>query len=219
MPASPYLAPNFYDDALAKGRHRDIVGGRWEETGRAQMAILRAAGLQPHHQLLDIGCGSLRLGHMAVPYLDPGHYWGTDASLALMQRGYDLELADKSRLPLAQLVEDSVFDLPGIPDTITHAIAFGVFTHLPAAMLCPALTRIRARLPKLDRLLLTIFLAPDGHQGPQRQPDGVVTHFDRPPYHRSAHEVEDDAAAAGFALAWQDTILPRGQVLCHLIPA
>ena len=54
---SPYLAPNFYADALSKGRHRDIVGGRWDETGRAQMAALRAEGLMPHHRLLDIGAG------------------------------------------------------------------------------------------------------------------------------------------------------------------
>ncbi len=216
MPASPYLTPGFYDDALARGGHRDIVGGRWDETGRAQMAILQAAGMQPHHHLLDIGCGALRLGHMAVRFLDPGHYWGTDASLALMRRGHDLELADKSRLPLAQLVEDADFALPGIPAHIDFAIAFGVFTHLPADMLRPALTNIRARLPGLRTLLLTVFLSPDGHHGRHRQPDGVVTHADRPPYHRPAAAVETDAAAAGFVLNWQDTLLPRGQILCHL---
>ncbi|MDP3261858.1 MAG: class I SAM-dependent methyltransferase [Tabrizicola sp.] len=219
MPASPYLAPGFYDDALAKGRHRDIVGGRWDETGRAQMAILRAAGLLPHHRLLDIGCGALRLGHMAVPYLDPGHYWGTDASLALMRRGRDLELADASRLPLANLVEDADFSLPGVPETIDFAIAFGVFTHLPATMLRPALASVRARLPRLDTMLLTVFLAPPGHPGAHRQPDGVVTHPGRPPYHRTATAVEADAAASGFTLSWQPVHLPRGQALCHLKPA
>ena len=218
MAHSPYLAPGFYDDALARGRHRDIVGGRWDETARAQMAILQGAGLQPHHYLLDIGCGSLRLGHLAVPFLDPGHYWGTDASLALMRRGYDLELADKSRLPLSHLVEDADFALPGIPDRITHAIAFGVFTHLPSPTLRPALTSFRGRLPTLSRLLLTIFLAPEAPAGPVRQPDGVVTHPDRAPYHRAAWAVEADAKAAGWALHWQDTRLPRGQKLCHLTP-
>ncbi len=218
MPSSPYLTPGFYDEALAKGRHRDIVGGRWDETGRAQMAVLQAAGLRPHHRLLDIGCGSLRLGHMAVPYLDPGHYWGTDASLALMQRGHALELADKTRLPLGQLVEDADFSLPGIPDSIDFAIAFGVFTHLPAASLRPALASVRARLPRLETLLLTVFLAPEDHPGALRQPDGVVTHPDRPPYHRSAASIEADARAAGFSASWQAVQLPRGQALCHLKP-
>ena len=39
-PISPYHAPGFYDQALAQGRHRDIVGGRWEETGLVQMQLL-----------------------------------------------------------------------------------------------------------------------------------------------------------------------------------
>ena len=162
---------------------------------------------------------ALRLGHLAVPFLDPLHYWGTDASLALMRRGRDLELADASRLPLHHLVEDADFSLPGVPDTIDFAIAFGVFTHLPATMLRPALASVRARLPRLDTMLLTVFLAPPGHPGAHRQPDGVVTHPDRPPYHRTATAVEADAAASGFTLSWQPVHLPRGQALCHLKPA
>ena len=163
-PISPYLAPNFYTDALSNGRHRDIVGGRWDETGRAQMAALRAEGLAPHHRLLEIGAGSLRLGCKAVPYLDPGHYWATDLSGPLMQRGYGLELALKDRLPPAQLVEDADFTYPGIPANIDYAIAFAVFTHLPADHLHRALTNLAAQFPTLHRLLFTVFLAPDATQ-------------------------------------------------------
>ena len=108
-PISPYYAPGFYADALSKGRHRDIVGGRWEETGRAQMAVLLDHGLQPAHHLLDIGAGSLRLGCKAVPYLNPGHYWATDLSGDLMRRGYDIELTDTARLAPNHLIEDADF--------------------------------------------------------------------------------------------------------------
>ena len=217
---SPYLAPGFYDRALAAGRHREIVGGRWDETARAQMAALCDEGLRPGHRLLDIGCGCLRLGHRAVGYLDPGHYWGTDASAALMQRGWETELTPdlQARLPRGHLVEDAAFAFPGLPGDIDHAIAFGVFTHLPAAALRPALAALRTRIPGLRKLLLTVFLAPEGRTGPLRQPDGVVTHPDRPPYHRSAAEVEADAGAAGFRPAWRDRQLPRGQRLCVLEP-
>jgi SAM-dependent methyltransferase len=218
-PASPYLAPGFYEDALARGRHRDIVGGRWDETARVQMAILTAEGMQPHHRLLDIGCGSLRLGHKAVAFLHQGHYWGTDASLALMRRGHERELADPARLPVAQLVQDADFTFPGIPADIDFAIAFGVFTHLPAPMLHLALRNASDRLPHLIRLLLTVFIAPADHNGPFAQPDGVVTHPDRPPYHRPKAAIEQDARDAGFAPAWRDTLLPRGQRLCVLTPA
>ncbi len=217
---SPYLAPGFYDRALAAGKHRDIVGGRWDETARAQMAALQAEGLRPDHRLLDIGCGCLRLGHKAAAWLEPGHYWGTDASLALMLRGWEEELTPEvqARLPRAHLVQDADFAFPGLPDSIDHAIAFGVFTHLPAGALRPALTSLRRRFPALQKLLLTVFLAPEGQTAALRQPDGVVTHADRPPYHRTAGAVGADAIAAGFAPHWRDHKLPRGQRLCLLTP-
>ena len=217
--ASPYLIPGFYETALSQGKHRDIVGGRWEETALAQMDVLHKAGLQPHHRLLDIGCGCLRLGYMAVPYLNPGHYWGTDASAGLMRRGWEVELtdADRSRLPLSQLIEDADFAFPDVPDDITHAIAWGVFTHLPAAPLRPALARLR-QFPRLEMLLVTVFLAPEGHQGPLRQPDGVVTHPDRTPWHRPATAVEADARAAGWQIDWPEARLPRGQRLARMQP-
>ena len=213
-PISPYLKPGFYTDALQKGRHRDIVGGRWDETGRAQMALLLAEGLQPHHHLLDIGAGSLRLGCKAVPYLDPGHYWATDLSGALMAKGHATELPDPGRLNPTHLIEDPDFSFQGVPDHISHAIAFAVFTHLPLPYLHHALTRVHAKFPALQRLLFTVFLAPQGHAGPFRQPDGVVTHPTRAPYHFSASDVLDLTRSTGFAAHFTTTRLPRGQTLC-----
>ncbi|MGV8988424.1 MAG: class I SAM-dependent methyltransferase [Cypionkella sp.] len=220
-PISPYHKPGFYDQALSQGRHRDIVGGRWRETGLVQMQLLLTAGLESHHTLLDIGAGSLRLGCRAVPYLNPGHYWATDLSGALMQRGYDLELADKSRLSPDHLIEDADFAFPGLPDTIDFAIAFAVFTHLPLACLAQALPTIRTRFPHLQKLLFTVFLAPDAKVAlsPLRQPDGVVTHPQRAPYHHLAADVHAAATAAGFTATLSDPHLPRGQRLCIAIPA
>lgn len=214
-PVSPYHAPGFYDRELARGRHRDIVGGRWDETGHLQMVLLKAEGLEPHHRLLDIGCGALRLGCKAVPYLQPGHYWGTDLSAELMARGYDRELAeaDRPRLPRDQLVKDPDFAFPGVPPTITHAIAFAVFTHLPLPYLTHALGNLATRFPDLQSLLLTLFLAPDGHTGPFRQPDGVVTHPDRAPWHLTGDGWAPDGRLGGFRLDRRPDRLPRGQVL------
>ncbi len=220
-PVSPYHQPGFYDAALAKGRHRDIVGGRWEETGLVQMQLLLAAGLDRHHTFLDIGAGSLRLGCRVVPYLDPGRYWATDLSGALMKRGYDLELQDKSRLPEDHLIEDAHFAFPGVPDTIDMAMAFAVFTHLPLTHLQSALPNIRARFPRLQKLLFTVFLAPDAEaaRAALRQPDGVVTHPDRAPYHHLGPDVVLAAQSAGFTATLSDPYLPRGQILCTAVPS
>lgn len=211
-PISPYLKPNFYAEALARGQHRDIVGGRWEETGRIQIALLREAGLHPHHHLLDIGCGSLRLGCKAAAYLDPGNYWGTDLSADLMATGHRSELADPARLNPDHLIQDDNFGFPGVPADIDYAIAFAVFTHLPLSHLHHALTQIHARFPALQQLLFTIFTAPD--LASHRQPDGVVTHATRAPYHFAAQEVLDLTHATGFRAQLHATRLPRGQILC-----
>lgn len=218
-PVSPYLKPGFYDTALAKGRHRDIVGGRWDETGRIQMQILQGAGLQPHHRLLDIGAGSLRLGCKAVPFLDPGHYWATDASRALMLRGRAVELPEPERLPEDHLIEDSTFALPGVPDDIDFAIAFGVFTHLPLPVLTGALKHLRPRLASVQCFFFTVFLAPEGPVRPFRQADGVVTHPDRPPYHFYQTDIDRTCRETGWTATQSDLMLPRGQVLFRATPA
>lgn len=220
MVHNPYDTAGFHDTAIAAGRHRAIVGGRWDETGRAQMAALLAAGLQPHHHLLDIGAGALRLGCKAVPYLDPGHYWATDASLPLLRIGREVELPDPTRLTADHLIADAAFDFPGVPDSITHAIAFALFPHLPMAHLRRALTNLR-RFPRLEMLLFTVFLAPDAASAarPLRQPDGVVTHDIRPPYHLLEADLHHFAVQTGWHLTRSATVLPRGQVLFAATPA
>lgn len=220
LPPSPYEAPGFYERAIAEGKHRDIVGGRWEETGMAQMALLKDAGLQPHHRFLDIGAGSLRLGCKLAGYLEPGHYWGTDASREIMLAGLGREMmaVPQMRRPdPTQLIADARFDLPGVPETITHALCFAVFPHLAPGYLDLALKNLAVKLPQLELFLFTVFLVPEAlHDAPFRQKDGVVTHPARPPYHRRKADVMATCAAHGWtAKAETERWLPRGQILFH----
>ena len=217
-PLSPYLRPGFYAEALAQGRHRDIVGGRWDETGRIHMAILRDLGLQPHHRVLDIGAGALRTGCRLVPFLNPGNYWATDLSRDLMLTGYHRELTetDRARLPQAQLIEDADFALPGVPRDLDMVICFAVLTHLPGAATARALSAVADHVAGPCTFAFTVFLAPDAasYAGPVRQVDGVVTHPDRAPWHLQRETVETAALEAGFDLALRPDRMPRGQVLC-----
>lgn len=212
---SPYHAPGFYADALAKGRHRDIVGGRWDETPRIVLPLLARHGLHDTDHLLDIGAGALRLGRHLAAQLPPRHYWATDLSRALMLKGWETELDDpiRAKLPQDHLIEDAAFTFPEIPETITFALAFAVFTHLPADHLTTALYNLRPRFPALRRLIFTVFLAPEQHSGPHRQSDGVVTHPDRFPWHMSEAAVLTLTHAAGFTATRHDHRLPRGQVM------
>lgn len=215
---SPYHQPDFIPQAIARGQHRAIIGGRWEETGWQQMRLLIAEGLRPRHSLLDIGAGPLRTGCRAVPYLNPGNYWATDISGDLLAQGYRRELseADRFRLPRAQLIEDGAFDFPGLPQQMDYILCFAVFTHLPMNHLRRGLLRVSQHFTRFGKLIFTVFLAPDAQAvtGPVRQPDGVVTHDIRPPYHMLASDVRHFAAGAGLRLEIRPDRLPRGQVLC-----
>lgn len=214
MSTNPYETLGFYTSAIAAGQHRAIVGGRWEETGRIELSILRAAGLLPHHYLLDIGAGALRLGCKAVPYLEPGHYWATDASREILLAGYRTEMEDPTRLDPTHLIEDAGFDFPGIPPHMTHAIAFAVFPHLPLFHLRRAMMNLR-RFELLESFLFTVFLAPDPATAmtPYRQRDGVVTHANRAPYHILSDDLVDLVRSCGWQVTRSNVMLPRGQIL------
>lgn len=205
--ASPYDAPGFYDRALAQGRHRQITGGWWEETGRIQLDLLRKQGMQPGHRLLDVGAGALRLGCKAVPWLDPGNYWGTDASAALMRRGWEVELdaAAQARLPVAQLVEDAGFGFPGVPSDIAFVMVWGVFPHLPPARIAQALSAIASRFPRLHSGIFTVFLPAPATGG------RPATHDDRAPWHVTETQVRSWAHAAALSCTRLPDRLPRGQ--------
>ena len=136
-------------------------------------------------------------------------------SRALMLRGHEVEVEDPSRLPIEQLIEDAEFAFPGLHGIpFDYAIAFGVFTHLPFDVLCRALASMGQCLAGAPTILFTVFLAPDTAQdASRRQPDGVVTHPNRPPYHFGDAAIRTVARQAGFALSQSPQQLPRGQVL------
>ena len=69
-----------------QGRLEAMAGapGVWTECQEFQIAFLRRMGLQPHHTLLDIGCGPLRGGIPVIRYLEPGNYTGIDIRPAVV---------------------------------------------------------------------------------------------------------------------------------------
>ena len=137
--------PDAVTAAIKRGLHRKVIGGMWDELGQLQLDFLKAQGLGPAHDLLDVGCGSLRGGVKFIPYLDPGGYWGIDKDPTLLQVGWDIELAKcglTARQPRVQLVCLDDFQFFSLGAQFDYAIAQSLFTHLP-------LNRIRRCLARL----------------------------------------------------------------------
>lgn len=218
--------PSYYYDketikaAIDRGAHRDVIGGMWDEIGSLQMEFLKANGLQPHHKLLDIGCGSLRLGVRAAEFLAPGNYWGTDLSSALLDAGYDREILPaglSAKLPRTQLVTDEDFRFAGVPAHIDFAVAQSVFTHLTFNHLRLCLANLARHVTSPCTFFFTVFTPPDGLPVAQShaQPIGaVVTHPHRDPYHYSVGDMHHAAVGTPWSIEFiGDWGHPRNQMM------
>jgi hypothetical protein len=212
----------YYDEAairaqVARGDHRSVVGGLWQEIGQLQFDFLKGRGLQPAHRLLDIGCGCLRGGVHFVRYLDSGNYFGTDLSQALLDAGLE-EIAANGlveKLPRGNLVLDAEFSFAGLPPQFEFAIAVSVFTHLPLNLIRVCLERLAPELVNGGLFYATFFEIADDFptwRTAEHRPGGVVTTGAGDPYH---YRLADFLYVAK-GLPWQvrpigDFGHPRGQ--------
>ena len=80
---------------LRAGDHdyRAFVGPpeRYDLIAAMTFNLLTTLGLREHHRVLDIGCGSLRVGRLLIPYLRPGHYTGIEPNQWLVEEGIGRE--------------------------------------------------------------------------------------------------------------------------------
>lgn len=193
------MAETWYEDedllrrAVADGRHRDIVGGLWDEIGHLQFSFLIARGLRPEHRVLDIGCGSGRAGVLLAPYLQPYHYFGIDRSAALLKAAErELAAANVS----GAFRETHTFDVGGWPP-FDFAIAHSVFTHIPVARLTDCLGAIQPAMRPGAQVLATFFIAPDVDEH-RHERGGVTTFRNRDPRHTTI-----DAIASATPVTWR----------------
>ena len=212
-----------YDDkdaiatAVRHGAHRDLIGGLWEEIGSLQLEFLKSNGLKKGSRLLDIGCGSLRLGVRAVDFLDSGHYWGTDLNESLLDAGYEKEIVPAGltdKLPRENLVTDGDFGFPGIPQEVNFAIAQSLFTHLPLNHLRVCLTNLAEHVTGDCTFFATFFIVPEAElaQSFRHEPGAITSYPHRDPYHYCLADIFH----AAFQTPWEVAYLgdwshPRAQ--------
>lgn len=101
------------EESLGLGRtpgdahYRAFVGPPEEYDVVAAMAfgLLVALGLRQHDRVLDIGCGSLRIGRLLIPYLNRGHYTGLEPNGWLVEEGIAREIGqDQVRIKAPRFV-------------------------------------------------------------------------------------------------------------------
>src|ERR1700751_2437126 len=93
--------------------------------------LLTTLGLRQHHSLLDICCGSLRIGRLLIPYLNRGKYFGVEPNEWLVDEGIKRELGET----LVQIKRPTFF-FSDSPETSAQAktafdfaVAQSIFSH------------------------------------------------------------------------------------------
>jgi len=195
---NPYFDVQHVQAEVAAGRHREAIGGLWDVIGKLQSDFLIENGLQTHHKLLDVGCGSLRGGVHFIRYLDPGNYFGIDVSPSLLDAGYDAELGSaglQERMPRENLRCTSEFDV-GFDVQFDCALAQSVFTHLTFNRIRQCLERLAPSMKPGGTFYATFFELPEGSPAgtPLQHPHGIVTHDVADPYHYRLSDLEHAAA-------------------------
>jgi cyclopropane fatty-acyl-phospholipid synthase-like methyltransferase len=197
---SPYYTRQLTRKEIAKGEHRNFVGGFWHEIGTLQFEFLLRHGLLPGHKLVDIGCGALRCGLPIIRYLETGNYFGLDINESLLEGG-------KRELALAELTDkrpklllNNKFELDRFGVLFDFAIAQSLFTHLDMNSIVRCLREARKVLHSGSKFFISFLQAPhSGHlEQVRHEPGGVVSNLDSDPYHYSFAELQWLAASAGF---------------------
>lgn len=179
---------------------RGRVGGLWEELGRLQLDFMKAQGLQPNNNLLDIGCGCLRGGIKFINYLDPGKYYGLDINKSLIDAGnYEIDQANLNNKKAHLLVNDA-FDFELFNTKFEFMISISLFTHLPLNIIIRCLVEAEKSLATNGKYFATIFLAPKNcHLKPlKHSPGNITTNYDQDPFHYSFEELSMIAKLSGL---------------------
>lgn len=118
--------------AVGSQHYRAFIGPSqdYDLVSAMSFGLLTTLGLRQHHSLLDIGCGSLRLGRLLIPYLNKGNYVGIEPNEWLVKEGIAREVGeDQIRIKEPRLLyADSAADLDD-GEVFDFAVAQSIFSH------------------------------------------------------------------------------------------
>lgn len=154
--------------------HRTFVGrgDRFDDQSGSQFTLLFLLGLKGNSSLLDVGCGSLRLGRLAIAYLNPKRYHCIEPNIELLRQGIAFELGRETLIMKEpSFTHNTKFQPPLLEASgqlafasYEYIIAQSIFNHMGVALLGSALTTLRSCMDSRGLFLATVSLYDDGKQ-------------------------------------------------------
>ncbi len=116
--------------------YRAFVGRpqNYDLGGAVQFEFLFDLGMREYHRMLDIGCGSLRLGRHILPWLMPGRYYGLEPNRkivyeGLMQHFGSGEEGEIVRCKRPSFTHNTDFDFSFVGEPVDFMMAHSIASH------------------------------------------------------------------------------------------
>ena len=149
--------------------HREWVTNQpWEgkDSGEEIVGLLKEQGLKASHSILDVGCGSLRVGRWLIQAQRKGRYFGIEPNLWLVYMGLEEELPEgvfEKKEPTFS--DNSVFDAGIFNQQFDYVLICHVFTHGGDKQIGMALWAAAKALAPGGAILCDLFTAGPHYEG------------------------------------------------------
>ena len=111
--------------------------------------LLSCIGLRQHHRILDIGCGSLRVGRLLIPYLNSGNYYGAEPNRWLVRDGIANEIGqDMVNIKKPKFFFNASIKEYKHPLNLDFAVAQSIFSHCGKDLIEDWLSQVAYHLKK-----------------------------------------------------------------------
>ncbi|WJX49344.1 hypothetical protein P8452_35792 [Trifolium repens] len=133
--------------------HHSNYGEPWAGGRDVYEFLAQAIQLRPDSQVLEIGCGTLRVGLHFIRYLNPEHFHCLERDELSLMAAFRYELPAQGLLhkrPLIVKGEDMDFSKFGSGVTYDLIYASAVFLHMPDKLVWVGLERLASKLKPYD---------------------------------------------------------------------
>jgi cyclopropane fatty-acyl-phospholipid synthase-like methyltransferase len=166
---------------LSTGSHhyRAFIGpvGQYDRVSAAAFNLLVFLGLREHHSVLDIGCGSLRVGKLLIPYLLPERYFGIEPEQWLIDEGIENELGqDLIRIKRPAFRNDRDFALSAFGQQFDFLLAQSIFSHASQSQIKKCLYQAKQVMKPTSVFAATFLEGNENYQGEEWVYPGCVTY-------------------------------------------